>query len=195
MDAPYDLIAERWHAERAPVFREKPYLDRIIQQLEPAARILDLGCGAGQPIARYLAHHGFKVTGVDQSHNMLQIAKRVVPAIQLIHADMLEVEFRVPFAAVIAWDSIFHIDHSQHTAVFRKVQRWLRPGGWFLLSAGGSGAAGFTSEMFGHTFFYSGFAPEETVRLLAAQGFHIRLQEVDDPSSRGHVAILAQKSG
>jgi hypothetical protein len=46
--------------------------------------------------------------------------------------------------------------------------------------------------MFGHTFFYSGYEPDETVRLLEAAGFTVELCEVDDPSSRGHVAIVAR---
>jgi hypothetical protein len=83
----------------------------------------------------------------------------------------------------------------------------LEPGGGLLLSVGGSdvdssveaspsddlGAEGFTSEMFGHTFFYSGYEPKVARKLLEAEGFEIDLWEVDDPSSRGHIAVVARK--
>jgi hypothetical protein len=56
-----------------------------------------------------------------------------------------------------------------------------------------SGGEGFTSEMFGHTFFYSGYGPDVARRLLEAAGFEVELWEVDDPSSRGHIAVIARK--
>jgi hypothetical protein len=52
-----------------------------------------------------------------------------------------------------------------------------------------------TSEMFGHEFFYSGFAPDESLRLLKQSGFEILLSEIDDPSSHGHIAVLCKKMG
>lgn len=189
----YDLIAEQWHAGRATFFRERPYIERMVQSLEHGAPILDLGCGTGAPIARHVVERGFRVTGVDQSRAMLKIAQRVVPAAAWVQADIRTVQFVAHFAAVVAWDSIFHIDRRDHASIFGNVYQWLRPGGRFLVSVGGSSDPGFTSEMFGQPFFYSGFAPEEARQLLETHGFHILLQEVDDPSSRGRVAILAQK--
>lgn len=38
---------------------EKQNLDQIISLLKPKASILDLGCGTGEPIARYLSEHEF----------------------------------------------------------------------------------------------------------------------------------------
>jgi hypothetical protein len=62
-----------------------------------------------------------------------------------------------------------------------------------LLSVGGSGVDDFTSEMFGHTCFYGGHEPEVARKLLEAEGFEIEVWEVDDPSSRGHIAVIARK--
>ncbi|MDQ3086110.1 MAG: class I SAM-dependent methyltransferase, partial [Actinomycetota bacterium] len=44
-------------------------------QLDPGARILDVGCGAGVT-ARDLVHAGFVVHGVDISQNMIDRAER-----------------------------------------------------------------------------------------------------------------------
>ena len=51
----------------------------------------------------------------------------------------------------------------------------------------------FTSEMYGHTFFYSGHETEVTRELLEVEGFEIEFWEVEDPSSQGHIAIVARK--
>ena len=193
MPNPYDLIAEQWDAH-GHSFRQRPYVDLILEGLGQGARVLDVGCGTGRPVAEYLVARGFGVVGVDSSQKMLEIARRAVPAAEFVLGDMAEVEFGDNFAAAVVWDSLFHVPRARHAEVFRKLRAALLPGGRLLLSSGGTGSEGFTSEMFGRTFFYSGFAPAETLRLLEDSGFRVELCEVDDPSSLGHVAIVARKS-
>ena len=193
MPTPYDRIAEEWHAGRR-AFTAKKYVDMVLGRLEPGASVLDLGCGTGEPAALYLARKGFRVVGVDESAAMLEIARRVVPAAEFVRADMRELEpDGRPFAAAVVWDSLFHVERGRHLSVFRKLSSLLSPGGLLLLSAGGTGHAGFTSEMHGHTFFYSAHDPAETLRLLTSAGFGVELCEEDDPSSRGHLAVLARR--
>jgi cyclopropane fatty-acyl-phospholipid synthase-like methyltransferase len=206
MQNSYDQIADQWHANfrgKNYVDRVLGYVDRILKGLPAGSRVLDLGCGTGNPIARHIVQSGFQLVGVDQSKTMLEIAQREVPQGEFIHADMLEVEFDGEFAAIIAWDSAFHVDRRHHTALYRKLANSLLTGGRLLLSVGGSNSEdttsnesgeGFTSEMFGQTFFYSGFAPEVARKLLEDAGFEIELWEIDDPSSRGHIAVIARKS-
>jgi cyclopropane fatty-acyl-phospholipid synthase-like methyltransferase len=193
MQSPYDHIAEDWHADRR-AFTAKKYVDMLVERLEPGAAVLDLGCGTGEPVARYLSERGFRVVGVDESAGMLEIARRVVPGAELIRADMCELELSERFAAAIAWDSLFHVERARHRDVFGKLSTLLSHGGLLLLSAGGTGNEGFTSEMHGHTFFYSAHEPDETLRLLTSAGFEIEFCEEDDPSSRGHIAVLARKA-
>jgi cyclopropane fatty-acyl-phospholipid synthase-like methyltransferase len=106
---------------------------------------------------------------------------------------MCEVSLDAGFAAAVAWDSVFHVGRGRHREIFRKLYGLLDPGGLLLLSAGGSGHEGFNSEMHGRSFFYSAHEPAETLRLLSGEGFEVELCEVDDPSSRGHIAIIARR--
>lgn len=202
MHKPYDLIAEQWYTyKRAHGYVEHVlrYVDRILEGLPEGAKVLDLGCGTGEPVAKYIVERGFTVTGVDESAEMLKHARQTVPEAELIHADMVTVELTHTFDAAVAWDSMFHVERRHHAAIYRKLANALRAGARLLLSVGGSAPAeddsveGFTSEMFGQTFYYSGFAPEITRKLIEASGFEIELWEVDDPSSRGHIAVIAQK--
>lgn len=191
MKNPYDLIADEWYAlDRG--FGARVYVDEILARLAPGAHVLDLGCGTGIPIARHVAERGFRVTGVDSSARMLEMARRAVPRAEFVQCDMLEVRLPQPVAAIIAWDSVFHVDRRRHAAVFGVMRSLLESGGWLLMSAGGSSEEGFESEMFGQSFYYSGYEPAETVQLLTEAGFEVERCEVDDPSSRGHVALIAR---
>ena len=192
----YDYIAEQWNSNsrgQAYLDRVLGYVDVVLEGLEPQARVLDLGCGTGTPIAKYIVEKGFRVVGVDQSEKMLEIARLAVPAAEFVHRDMIDVELADGFGAAIAWDSIFHVERKHHSDIFHKLAQSLEPGGILLLSVGGSGADGFTSEMFGHTFFYSGHEPGVARKLLEAEGFEIEVWEIDDPSSRGHIAVIARR--
>lgn len=206
MQNSYDNIADEWHANfrgQTYVDRVLGYVDKILAGLPRGAKVLDLGCGTGNPIAKHIVERGFSVVGFDQSNELLNIAKTVVPGAELIHADMVEIQFSEKFAAAVAWDSIFHVERKHHSAIYRKLADSLDVGGRLLLSVGGSdaadpasdnsGAEGFTSEMFGHTFFYSGYAPKVARELLEAAGFEIEVWEIDDPASHGHIAVIARK--
>ena len=201
MQNPYNLIAEQWHAnKRAGGYIEHVlrYVDRVLEGLPAGAKVLDLGCGTGEPVAKYLVERGFRVTGVDASAEMLKFARQTVPQAEFIHADMITVELNGTFDAAVVWDSMFHVERKHHASIYRKLATSLRPEARLLLSVGGSEPSqdegeGFTSEMYGQTFYYSGFAPEVTRTLIEESGFEIELWEVDDPTSRGHVAVIARK--
>jgi cyclopropane fatty-acyl-phospholipid synthase-like methyltransferase len=99
-------------------------------------------------------------------------------------------EIGADYDLIVAWDSVFHVPRVDHAALFVRFASWLRPGGRLLLSLGGTAWEG-TSEMLGETFFYSGLDPDESLRLLEEAGFAIVHSEIDDPSSRGHLAVVA----
>lgn len=192
--APYDLIADQWSRERhASGFREQPYVDRFLDLTKPGAHILDLGCGSGKPIGRYLLDRGFRLTGVDASLAMLDLARTNCPEAELIVGDMVSIALSDRYDGIIAWDSIFHIPKAEHPALFDNLHRWLRPDAPVLLSLGGSDGE-FTDRMFNVEFFYSGHAPDVAAVLLREAGFDILLWEIDDPSSRGHLSVLCRKT-
>src|SRR5919199_2827628 len=141
MQNSYDHIAEQWHSNcrgQAYVDRVLGYVDKVLDDLPPGAKVLDLGCGTGNPIAKYMVQRGYSVIGVDQSEKMLEIAKEVVPEAELIHSGMVEIQFTDKFAAAVAWDSIFHVERKYHSAIYHKIANSLESGGRLLVSVGGS---------------------------------------------------------
>ncbi len=187
----YDRIAQQY-ADARTEFREKELVDRLLAMAKPGTHLLDLGCGCGRPITRYLLDRGHRVTGLDASREMLRLAQKECPEADWVHADMTEADLTGPYGGIVAWDSVFHVKRELHEGLFGSLYAWLEPGAALLLSIGGSEWEG-TSPMFGVDFFYSGFSPPVTLSLLRSRGFEILLAEIDDPSSRGHMAVLCRK--
>lgn len=185
----YDRIAEAFDRTRTG-FEARRFVDALVAPFDRPLEVLDLGCGTGVPIARHLIEAGHRVTGVDIAREMLLRARGNVPSARLILADILTIRFRPQaFDAIVAWDSVFHIPRERHGEIYRRCHRWLRAGGRCLLSCGGSAWEG-TSTMLGEAFFYSGHAPETVKPTLERIGFRVDRWEVDDPSSRGHIAAI-----
>jgi ubiquinone/menaquinone biosynthesis C-methylase UbiE len=142
-------------------------------------RLLDLGCGAGEPFARYFIERGWNVTGVDFSEGMLELAARYVPQMQCIHADMREVEFPAAhFEAITAIYSLFHVPSREHAKLFDKFRRWLKPHGKALFTYATQDYTGSIEfdgyrEFMGQQLYYSHKSPEKLFADLGRSGLVI----------------------
>jgi ubiquinone/menaquinone biosynthesis C-methylase UbiE len=70
----YDEFAETYEENRGRFDMTEIYRSFFNQLPEGKGRLLDLGCGAGDPFARWLVDQGWSVTGVDFSARMLSLA-------------------------------------------------------------------------------------------------------------------------
>ncbi len=127
----------------------------------PTGKLLDLGCGAGEPFARWFVERSWDVTGVDFSSQMLELAQNYVPQMNAICADICEVEFgKSTFDAITAIYSLFHVPRKRHLDLFCKWQQWLRPGGKVLFTYAtreytGQEEFDGVKEFLGEQLFYS----------------------------------------
>lgn len=175
----YDSSAERyleWSARIAGDPRLR-FLGELTARLDDGARVLDLGCGAGVPCTAVLAER-HDVLGVDLSAAQLDLARRNVPAARFEQADMAGVSFPDgSFDAVTAFYSVLHVPREEQGALFTRIARWLRPGGWFLAALGCSEADGVEENWLGTPMFFSSHAPDVNRRLLSAAGFTLVVDE------------------
>jgi len=198
--APYDQIAAEFAKLRNSLWpKEKEYLDLVVEHLKPRDEILDLGCGSGTPIAVYLDKLGFSIYGVDASKELLAIAKKSLPKRHWKLGDMEKLELNREYAAVICWDSLFHLPRAEHPKILRNIHCWLQPGGRLMLSSGGivEDELGFTDKMFNHEFYYDSLPIEQLTKTLEEIGFEIVLSEMidlpDGAQNKGKRATIAQK--
>jgi SAM-dependent methyltransferase len=181
VEAGYDAVADRYLAWAARVDGD-PRLDLLADlmgRLPDGVRVLELGCGAGEPCTRLLAER-FAVTGVDLSAEQLRRAREHVPTAEFRKADMATVRFEnASFDAVTAFYSIIHVPRRRHGALFARIASWLRPGGLLLASLGaGSSDDSVEEGWLGVPMFFSTHDAVTNRRLLSAAGFALLIDEV-----------------
>lgn len=142
-------------------------------------RLLDLGCGAGEPGPGFFIRKGWNVTGVDFSENMLELAKKYQPEMDRVFADITEVDFSPEqYNAVTAIYSLFHIEKEKHQQLFANIYKWLKPDGKALFTyaskeyTGKNEFSGYITFM-SERLFYSHTTPERLYKMLENTGFDL----------------------
>ncbi|HWV58487.1 MAG TPA: class I SAM-dependent methyltransferase [Longimicrobiales bacterium] len=187
----YERHAEAWDRQRgAELVLEREWLDRFVALMPPAGSVLDLGCGSGQPIARYLLDRGFTVIGVDSSPTLIDRCRSRFPEGEWLEADMRTLSLDRRFDGLIAWDSFFHLPHGDQRRMFAVFGQHALPGAPLLFTTGpGHGEAIGSFE--GEPLYHASLAPDEYALHLAAHGFEIVDHVAEDPRCGGHTVWLA----
>ncbi len=105
----YRRHAGAWTTARGAVLLERPWIERFADMLRREAAVLDIGCGSGEPIARYVAARGHPVTGVDSSPKMIDLFRANLPGKTADVADMRSLKLDRRYGGLIAWGSFFHL--------------------------------------------------------------------------------------
>jgi len=187
----YDAIAEEYHANRNR-FDHWKELKEFAALLPKNAKVLDVGCGAGVPVARFLVESGFDVTGIDFSENMFKLARKNVPKAIFIKKDMNELDFAEnSFDGLTAYYSIIHVPREKHSLLFESFHRILKPDGIMLVCMGPDEWEA-TDEYLGTTMFWSQYSPEKSLDLVRNAGFQIIYDQILVRGGEKHYWIMAR---
>lgn len=106
------------------------YLGRILRNVRPGSKILDVGCGVGQ-VSNFLAGRGFDVTGIDISSLFVKEAKKLGKA-KFRTMDSTILSFKdESFDAVISAETLEHITNPEKA--LSEMTRVLKKGGKLIL--------------------------------------------------------------
>lgn len=100
-------------------------------------KILDLACGEGT-FAVAMAKHAFKVTGVDQSPEMLALARQKAKTekvhVHFLQMDIRQLKMEMKFDLVTCWfDSLNYItDYADLKSTFQGIAAVMKPGGMLI---------------------------------------------------------------
>lgn len=97
-------------------------------------RILDLGCGTGTPITKYMAEKGFHVLGIDLSGEMVRVASFNVPEARFLQMSMTEIPYVSEFDGVVSNFSMLLLSPAMFNEAARRIHSSLKDGGYFYLA-------------------------------------------------------------
>lgn len=188
----YERHARTFDRERGKNLFERRWLDRFRAVAGAGASILDIGCGSGEPIARYLIAAGHDVTGVDSSETMIALCRERFPAQSWVVADMRDLNLDRRFNGILAWDSFFHLTQDEQKAMFTVFAEHVASGGALMFTSGPRAGEAIGSYQ-GEALYHASLDPEDYERLLAAHGFDVIDHVAADATCGGHTIWLARR--
>jgi SAM-dependent methyltransferase len=181
----YEKHAAAWDRDRQDSYwNDKIWHDRFIGRLGKGAKVLgakvlDLGCGAGRPVAQHMVERGLRVTGVDSSPTMISFCRDRLPDQEWIVADMRQLALGRRFDGILAWDSFFHLDHEDQRRMFAIFADHASVGTVLMFNAGPQHGEA-VGEYKGDPLYHASLSRCEYEALTARFGFHVIQHTTND---------------
>jgi SAM-dependent methyltransferase len=188
----YERHAASYNVDRGRSLFERGWLERFRALMAPGASVLDIGCGSGEPIARYLIEQEHEVTGVDSAPSLIRICAERFPERTWIVADMRRLDLGVQFGGILAWDSFFHLTAEDQRAMFAVFRAHAAPGAALMFTSGPAHGEAIGTYC-GEPLYHASLDAEEYAALLDAHGFEIVAHAVEDAACGGHTVWLARQ--
>ena len=186
----YAWVAARRRQQSGPPF-EAAWLDRFVDLLPSRPSVLDLGCGSGEPIGRYLADRGCDLTGVDTAPEMIDLWKNSLPEQTCCVADMRSLSLDEKFNGLLAWNSYFHLCHEDQRLMFPNFRTHAASGAILMFTSGMDHGVAM-GNLEGEPLYHASLNAEEYRVLLADNGFEVLEHVVEDSSCYRHTIWLAR---
>lgn len=189
----YQRHASAFDAARRASFPERVWLERFERLLPKGAEILDLGCGGGEPIARFLVDQGHHLTGVDTSSTLIALARTRFARHKWLEADMMRFGGDSgAYDGILAWCSLFHLEVDQQEKLIRRMSIWLRKGGVAMFNTGPANGTAM-GQFEGEELFHASLAPAEYNAIFAECGLTLINHVIEDASCGGFTVWLVGK--
>ena len=191
----YSEIALKYHKQRGK-YPNKRLISKFLRLVPKNSEILDLGCGAGVPISKFLSDKGYKVTGIDFADGMLNLARKNVPKAKFIKMDMTNLKFNPnSFDGAVSFYAIIHVPREKHSRIYKMLHKILRPQAIMLLNAGGGGTDNweeYSQNYMGVPMFWSFYNPKKTLGIIRGEGFRILWSNVLKLGGENQFWVLAE---
>ncbi|MFJ8768005.1 class I SAM-dependent methyltransferase [Streptomyces clavifer] len=171
----FDAIGADYERAFAGSAAHHASLTRLLKELAPHSRVLDVGCGTGRPTAQSLTDAGHQVLGVDVSPVMVELASRQVAGASFRCADIRELPLEdETFDAVCVYFSLLQMPRDEQTALVRRLARALKRGGRMVLATVPLDVEDVAAVFMGQEVRVTSFGPEAFTALATGAGLSVR---------------------
>jgi SAM-dependent methyltransferase len=160
--------------------------------LNQPIEILDVGCGNGVNLSM-LHNEGFRVTGVDISPRMIEVARGLCPAATLVTANFLDAQWpAASFHGVFAKASLHLMPKLHAEDSMAKAFRLLKTGGLFYITTtlASDAVEGFFEKK-DYPYFIKRYRrfwrDDELVTSIKGAGFRLLTQSFNTEPDRGKI--------
>jgi SAM-dependent methyltransferase len=181
-----------WAGDRGDRLVEGGWLDRFRGLMPAGGSVLDIGCGSGRPMARYLIEQGFTVTGIDSAPCMIGLCGSNFPQQDWRVGDMRTLDLGRTFDGLLAWDSFFHLSQDAQRRMFPIFRAHAGPQAAPMFTSGKSDGEAIGSFR-GEALYHASLDGAEYRALLDASGFAVVGHLVEDPACGNRTVWLAQR--
>ncbi len=189
----YERHAKAFDRIRGKEGLERSWLDRFTALMPPAAHVLDLGCGSGEPMAADLIARGCRVTGVDASETLIGLCRQRFPDHRWLVGDMRELSLAERFDGILAWHSFFHLTPDAQRTMFARFADHAADAAALMFTSGPSDAIAI-GRFEGEPLYHASLAPSEYRDLLQVHGFVLVDHVAEDQTCGGATVWLARKA-
>ncbi|MGY5004959.1 class I SAM-dependent methyltransferase [Streptomyces griseus] len=173
--AVFDALGAEYEQAFASSAAHRESLERLLADLAPGSRVLDVGSGTGRPTARTLADAGHRVLGVDVSPVMTALAARQVPGAEFRCADIRDLPLtESEFDAVCVYFSLLQLSRGEQGELLERLARSLRPGGLLAVATVPVDVADVDAVFMGQPVRVSSFGAEEFTALTERAGVIVK---------------------
>jgi len=126
----YNSISQEFSNTRSFVWKE---LKPLVEYITKGDKLLDLGCGNGRILQVF---KNAEYYGIDNSENLIRIAKEKYPEASFREGDVLNIPFKEnSFDKIYSIAVLHHIPSKELRIKFFKEAKWvLKPNGIFILT-------------------------------------------------------------
>lgn len=182
----YEAIAREFQAAREGGLVGATTIAAWARTLPPGAVVLDVGCGAGVPVAEALTRAGCEVWGIDGSATLLQAFRTRFPQCRAACEDITESSlFDRTFDAVVAVGVLFLLAPELQRRVLHRIAGAVVPGGSLLFTA--PAAAGSWTDVLTKRLSVS-LGAVEYARVLADAGLVLVGETEDEGANHYFIA-------
>ena len=148
--------------------------ERFLSLIPSGGTIIDIGCGSGRDVKKF-SERGFRVTGIDFSPSMIEIAKRNAPKATFKNIDMHSLDLEDTFDAAWANASLLHISKARFLEVLEKIYSILSDDGLFYIKMKQGSHEGIEIDARYDNLpkFFSYFEEDELKEVLREAGFEL----------------------